>query len=89
MEGRGMTVVDVPGAFITAHMDEEVYMLLDGEMMEAMRRIVPETYAKYVFKNTRGRSMLYMRLNKVLYGCLRAALFFIGSFEKNWSISVS
>ena len=42
MEGCDMAVTDVPGEFLTAQMDKEVHMLLDGEMAEAMRRICPE-----------------------------------------------
>ena len=60
-------MADVPSAFISADMDEEVYMVLDGSLAEAMQRMCPEEYDKYIFKNKRGRNMLYVNLNKALW----------------------
>ena len=46
-----------------------------------MQRILSKQYAKCVFKDKHGKIMLYVRLNKSLYGCLHAALIF---YQKLW-----
>jgi hypothetical protein len=85
-EGRDVAIVDVPGAFLTADMDEVVYMCLRGKMCELMVKTAPEIYRKHVFieNNKHG---LYVKLQKALYGCLRSALLFylklLGDLEAN------
>ena len=41
-----------------------------------MVQIDPELYRKYVIMSPRGQPMLYVKLNKALYGLLRSALLF-------------
>ena len=48
MERRDVAIADVPGAFLTAQMDEEVHMMIYGEMSEAMQCIFPDNYDEYV-----------------------------------------
>ena len=48
MEGRDVAIADVPGAFLTAQMDEEVHMMIYGEMSEAMQYILNDHYDEYV-----------------------------------------
>ena len=47
-EEREVVVTDVPGAYLNADMDEEVYMCLTGTMAEMLCTIKPELYRKYV-----------------------------------------
>jgi hypothetical protein len=74
-EGRDVAIIDIPGAFMHADMDEIVHMRLDGKMAELLLRINPAMYKKFS-TNENGKRVLYVRLRKALYGTLRAALLF-------------
>jgi hypothetical protein len=41
-EGQEVAIVDVPGAYLTANMDEEVFMCLRGRLAELMVKTAPE-----------------------------------------------
>jgi hypothetical protein len=56
-------LVDIPGAFKQADMDELVHMRLDGKMVELLVRVDPELYQKYVV-NKNGKPVLYVVLKK-------------------------
>jgi hypothetical protein len=45
-EKREVSIVDVPGAYLTADMDEEVCMCLRGRLAELMVKTAPEIYRK-------------------------------------------
>ena len=74
-EGRKVATVDIPGAFMQADMDELVYVKFQGEMADALTRIDPERYAKFVVQE-KGKSVVYAALSKVLYGTIRGSLLF-------------
>jgi hypothetical protein len=75
-ENRFVATEDIPGAFMQADMDEDVYMKLEGTMAELLVRISPKLYRKYV-QLVNSRSILYIKLRKALYGTLvRASLLF-------------
>ena len=46
------------------------------KLAEMMVRIDPSLYRKYSTYSVKGIPMLYVRLNKALYGMLQAALLF-------------
>jgi hypothetical protein len=75
-EGRYVAIVDVPGAFLTADMDEEVYMCIRGLLAELMVQTSPGIYWKYITASSDNTPILYLKLQKALYGCLRSALLF-------------
>jgi len=75
-ENRYVAIVDIPGAFLHADMDEEVHMLLEGKIAELIVILDPKLYHKYIWENKKGKPMLYVRLKKALYGTLQAALLF-------------
>jgi hypothetical protein len=54
-EGRDVTIVDVLGAFLTADMDEDVFMCLRGPLTEIMVKPAPEIYHKYVYVGPKFR----------------------------------
>jgi hypothetical protein len=74
-EGREVAVVDVPGAFMQADMDELVYVRFTGKMVELLLEIDYEMYAPYVTIEN-GEKVMYVELLKALYGTLRAARLF-------------
>ena len=59
---------DVPGEFLHTESDENVLMVLRGELVEMMIHITPQIYRPYVKMDKKGTPILYVRLKKVLYG---------------------
>jgi hypothetical protein len=43
-EGREVITMDIPGAFLHAETDEEIHMLLRGQLAELMVKIDPKLY---------------------------------------------
>jgi hypothetical protein len=75
-EERDVAIVDVPGAFLSADMDEEVIMTIRGRLAELMVKAAPNIYRKYITLDANNQPILYVKLQKALYGCLRSALLF-------------
>ena len=82
-EHRDVAVVDLPGAYLSADMDdeEEVLMVLRGPLAELMALTAPQVYRKFVTVDANGRQILYVKLQKALYGLLKSALLF---YRKLW-----
>ena len=55
---------------------KDVIMVLKEELAEMMIQIAPEVYRKYVAVDKRGTKILYVKLQKALYGLMRASLLF-------------
>jgi hypothetical protein len=75
-EERDVAIVDVPGAFLSADMDEEVIMTIRGRLAELMVKAAPNIYRKYITLDAENQPILYVKLQKALYGCLTSALLF-------------
>jgi hypothetical protein len=75
-EERDVAIVDVPGAFLSADMDKEVIMTIRGRLAELMVKAAPNIYRKYITLDANNQPILYVKLQKALYGCLRSALLF-------------
>ena len=72
MEGRNVVVLNVPGGFMQANMDELVHIRFAGAMVTLLLEIDHEMYKDYVVVK-KGERVMYMELLKGLYGTLRAA----------------
>lgn len=75
-EGRKIVTCDIPGAFLHADLDEDVIMLLRGQLADLMVQIDPALYGPYLIKSKKGESLLYVKMKKAMYGLLRSALLF-------------
>ena len=73
-EGRDVAVVDIPGAFLNAYLEEVVYMRLEGVVADTLIMIAPEVYGPMANKNSAGVTVLYVQLTRALYGCLKSSL---------------
>ena len=57
-------------------MDDVVHMVMRGRLAELMAETAPELYRKYITHGKNGDAILYVTLQKVLYGYLKSALLF-------------
>ncbi|MDA3875508.1 MAG: reverse transcriptase domain-containing protein [Halothiobacillus sp.] len=80
-EHRNVVTCDIPGAFMQADMDEELHLRLDGPLAELIVRVDPELYSPYVTME-RGQKVIYVILEKALYGTLQAAYLFWANLSK-------
>jgi hypothetical protein len=75
MGERYVTIVEIPGAFIQADIDEVVNIKFEGKIAEMLVRMDLKIYRKYV-KDENGKAVLYVELLKALNDTLKAALLF-------------
>jgi len=75
-EGRYVVVIDIPGAFLHADMNETVHMLLEGTTTELIVKLEPKVFRNCKRQSKEGKHMLYVQLRKALYGTVQTPLFF-------------
>ena len=75
LERRDVALVDIPGAYLSVDMDDTVYIVFSGTLAEMMVIADPALYRPFVSYET-GKPVLYVRLQKALYGCLKSTLLF-------------
>jgi len=75
-EGRDVACFDIPGAFLHADSDEDITMILKGRLAELMVQVAPNLYRKYISVDRKGTAVLYVKMQKAIYGLLRSALLF-------------
>jgi hypothetical protein len=61
---------------VNTDVDEDVLMVLKGELADMMTQIAPQVYRKYITINKKGMPILYVKLKKALYGLMGASLLF-------------
>jgi len=76
MEERDVAVCDIPSAFLHTESDEDEIMVLEGPTAELMVAVDPKLYRKYITYNKKGKPVLYVKIQKAIYGMLRSALLF-------------
>ncbi len=75
-EKRMVRCYNVPSAFVNTDVDKDVLMVLKGELSEMMVQIAPQIYQNYITMDKKGTKILSVKLQKVLYGLMRASLLF-------------
>ena len=81
LENREVAVLDVPGAFMQADIDELVHVRFTGEMVNTLLHMDYDMYKDYVVTE-RGEKVMYMELLKALYSTLHAACLFWEKLSK-------
>ncbi len=74
-ESRKVVTSNIPGAFLHANNDDYVIMMMVGVLVELMVKTNPKLYRQYGVLE-KGRSVLYLQLQKALYGRMNSALLF-------------
>lgn len=72
-EGCFVATMDLPGAFLHADNDTFVVMKMTGKLAELMVKTAPNIYRKFVIEDSTGKPILYVQLQKALYGMLKSA----------------
>ena len=80
-EGRDVATADVAGAYLKAEMDDFVVMKLIGQDVEIFCEM-NRAYEPYVVTE-HGKKVLYVRLLKALYGCVKSALLWYELFTEH------
>ena len=81
-EGRKVRCYNVPSAFVNTDVDKEVITVLKGKLADMMIQIALEVYRKYMTADRKGTPILYVKLQKALYGLMRANLQFYRKLRK-------
>ena len=90
-----MATVDIPGAFMQSNMEgKDVHINLEGKMVDILSKISPSLYMKYTKYTSleNGRKVMYVKLKKMLYGILQAALLFWKKFTNSlikWGFTIN
>ena len=72
-KGRYVRCYDIPSVFVNTDVDKNVLMVLKGELAEMMVHIAPQIYRKHITVDGKGSPVLYVKLQKALYGLMRAS----------------
>ena len=75
-ERRNIAIIDVENAFLQSENDQRIIMAIRGKTAELLVRLNPALYRPYIWYTKKGVPMLYVLIEKALYGMLRAALLF-------------
>ena len=80
-EKQKVVMIDVPGAFLHADNKEYMIMKMNGSLAELMVKTDPKINRKYVTIK-KGRQVLYLHLQKAIYGMMKCALLFYRKLMK-------
>ncbi len=68
-ENREVVTINIPRAFLHATNKDYVVMQMNGTLAKLMVQTDPKQYGKYLV-NKKGKTVLYLRLQKALYGMM-------------------
>jgi hypothetical protein len=74
-EERVIGVYDIPGAFLHAKQTDLTHVRMTDDAAKLLAEISPNTYKDYT-TSERGKDVIYLKLKKALYGCIKSALLF-------------
>ena len=80
IEGRNVATADIPGAFLQATMDDDVWIKFENEMVDVLVELDPERYGPCVCHH-KGRRFIYAKAIKAIYGAMKSALLFYNLFS--------
>ncbi len=85
-EGRDVTVINIPNAFIQTQVEDEGDMAIikiRGVLVDILVQIAPDVYKSYVTADKKGTEQLLVQCQNVLYGTMVASLLYYRKFTKN------
>ncbi len=82
-KGCNIACLNIPGAFLHMDVEEDLTMVLKGRLAELMVQVTPNLYREYITVDRKGMAILYVKMQKALYGLLRSALLFYRKLVAN------
>jgi hypothetical protein len=85
-EGRDVTVIDIPNAFIQTRVEDEGDMAIikiRGVLVDILVKIAPDVYKSYVTTDKKGTKQLLVQCQNALYGTMVASLLYYHKFTKS------
>ena len=79
-EERDVATADIAGAYLHAEMDDFVLVKFSGRALQIICEVNPKF--REGIRKERGRDVLYLKLAKALYGCLKSALLWYKLFTE-------
>ena len=79
-ENRDVATADVPGAFLHSDIDEETFVVVDGALVDILVKS-NNKYAKYIHITSTGKKLVFLQLDKALYGTVMAARLFFDNLS--------
>ena len=73
-------------------MEGTVHLILEGEVADSIVNLEPTIYTDYMWKNHKGKTMIYVQLKKALHSTLQAALLFWKLFSntlQEWGFTIN
>ena len=73
-EERYVAIIEIPWAILHAHTYESIYTLLRVPLAELVVMVDPVVYKDFITYDSKGQSLMYVRINIDLYGILKSSL---------------
>jgi hypothetical protein len=80
---RAVQCYSMPSAYVNTDVNKDILMVLKGELADMMVQLAPQIYRKYITVDRKGTRILYVNLQKALYGLMRASLLFYRKLRKS------
>ena len=74
IQHRYVAVADIPQAFLKAFLPDETIMRLEGVLADTMIKIDSLKYGPMATKTKSGKTLLFVKLTRALYGNIKASL---------------
>ncbi len=75
-EGRDVAYCNIPGEFLHADSDKDITMILRSRLAELMVQVKLSLFRKYITVDKKAAAILYLKMQKAMYGLLRSAFLF-------------
>ena len=77
---KDLVIIDVSGVYLNEYIPENKYLFIkfDNKFVDIMCAVSPELVKDVRFE--KGKKMLYLKLRKVLYGCIESVLLWYNLF---------
>jgi hypothetical protein len=85
-EGRNVTVIDIPNAFIQTQVEDEGDMAIikiRGVLVDILVQIAPDVYKSYVMTDKKGTKQLLVQCQNALDGTMVPSLLYYRKFTKS------
>ena len=75
-EGHNVATFYTPGEYLHTKTDKGIIMLMERSISEFMVKVTPKIYLKYVIIVSKGKLILYLKMQKDGYNLIWSALIF-------------